>query len=269
MKRMRCLFTAAALGAGIFNFQAATVTFEGNWGGFSGPFTVLPNIAGGNSPDNLFTNAAWGTFLGVWDTQAQGYSVFGKPQFGCGCYFYPQGAVLDVQSGFFLNYTGQTFTWIIPDDLPPPPSVLNLETNKYYLRGPMFYGHSRYEDIVGAPPRDETSLFRYIGGPSGEIYPPKPPSWQAYHFVDGAWTPSEPVLDPLEAAFMVYPTLRIRAAITVAPPVMVLTWPRGELEVAGQPTGPWQTVTNAQAPFVVDLGFALESSRFYRVREWP
>ena len=154
------------------------------------------------------------------------------------------------------------------------PQPLILQSNTYYLLGPASNGISRYENIVGAPPNNETSLFRYVGGMGGSIYsvyPPKPPSWKAYHYVDGAWTPEEPVLNPLEAAFIVYPTLRITATITGAPPFLVLTWPRatyGALEVAEQASGPWQAVSGAQSPYVVNpTGTNL--SRSYRVREWP
>lgn len=257
-----------AFKAGISCLSAATVTLDCPAWTYAKAFTLLPNAAVSNLPDDLFTNAPYGTQAIQWNTESQAFSVFTRIQVGPGR-FIPYGVPMTELNGFFVKTPDdRTFTWTIPDDPPPPPPPLNLESNKYYLRGPAFCGNSKYEDLAGAPPQNETSLYRYQtnGWP---LFPPSPAAYRAYHFIDGAWSPSEPVLDPLEAAFIVYPTLRIKAAITGAPPVMVLTWPRGKLEIADQPSGPWQTVTNAQAPFIVELNSASGPSQFFRVREWP
>lgn len=268
MKTVRRLVITTSLAAAISCLSAATVTLDCPAYTFAKAYTLLPNVAVTNLPDILFTNAPLGMQVAQWNPTVQDFQVFAKIQFGPGL-FTPWGVPMTELNGFFVNTPyDKTFTWTIPDEPPASPPPLNLESNKYYLRGPVFYGNSRYEDLAGAPPKDETSLYRYRtnGWP---LFPPTPAAYQAYHFIDGAWSPSEPVLDPLEAAFIVYPTLRVKAAITGAPPVMVLTWPRGKLEVADQPNGLWQTVTNAQVPYLVDLDSTSRPSRFYRVREWP
>jgi WD40 repeat protein len=43
-----------------------------------------------------------------------------------------------------------------------------------------------------------------------------------------------------------------------------LTWSLGKLEEASQPTGPWQTLTNAVSPLTIPS--TTEHGRFYRVR---
>jgi hypothetical protein len=260
MNNISILALAAAFAAvGAVRLQGE-VSFTCEAGKTSGPYTVLDAIDGGTSLTNLLAAASNKTLVMRWDDQQDKYVYYSKLSGA-----WSVNAELKVGEGFWVwSPMPLTNRWTIGADPPQPP--LALVSNHYYLRGAFVNAYATYEDVVGAPPQSETTLLRYVG--DGVAVDPKgPPLWDVYSFSDGIWTPATPVLRPLEAAFIIYPTLRIKITPTNPPPLRVLTWPRGRLQSCEVIKGPWQDVTNAWPPYGVDPSTNPGGSRFYRALE--
>ncbi len=231
-----------------------------NWRTLSGPFTVLDGIVGGTSITNLFRALQNGSYVLAWRTNVWYIS---KKIAG----YWTVNLIFQAGDGFFVNAGGpqgtQTdITWTVEGGGPRPP--LTLVSNQYYFLGSYTNASATYEDVVGAPPQEGTTLFRHIAG-SWYTFP-NSTNWQAYNFTGGAWTPATPVLDPLEAAVIVYPTLQLQLAPANSEPQVVLTWPRGKLESTGTAAGPWQEISNAAPQIVVDPS-STPGMRLFRARE--
>src|SRR5205814_770985 len=125
------------------------------------------------------------------------------------------------------------------DGIDPPPPPLSLEPNTYYLRGSINPGPATYEDVTGGSPSNHTEVLRFVPGGTA-IEPRAPPLYTRYLYTDGVWTPTAPVLNPLEGVWIIHPYLTLTISLTNSPPGLVLTWPRGTLQVSDGLNGGWQ-----------------------------
>jgi hypothetical protein len=88
-----------------------------------------------------------------------------------------------------------------------------------------------------------------------------------YVYLNGAWSPSTPAINPGEGVLVVYPALRLTSTpVTNSPAGFFLSWPRGKLQASDTLNGPWETLTNT-GPFRVNTEIQPASSKFYRVDE--
>jgi hypothetical protein len=224
----------------------------------NGPYTVL--AGGGTSPDTAFPSAAPNTQLFVWDGNV--FTTYDFDEFDL--VWYPQGGVLVAGNGFFIKSpNAQVLTY--KDGIDPTPPALSLEPNKYYLLGSINYGPATYEDVTGGSPSNHTAVLRFVPGGTA-IEPRAPPLYTRYLYTDGVWSPTAPVLNPLEAVFIIHPYLELTFSFTHSPPGMVLTWPRGKLQASDGFNGPWEAVPDAQSPYPASIE-PTTPSKFYRVEE--
>jgi len=162
-----------------------------------------------------------------------------------------------VSQTFVANFHGRLVPEIASRAEGPPP----LLENRYYFQGSPTGQSATYEDVFGAPPNNETALFRFIAGRSD--INPTGPDYRVYHYNAGVWTPETPILNPLEPVFVVYPYLSVKFTLSGNPKTINFTWPRGTLEEASLPGGPWQTVSAGNSHSVV----ATNQMRYYRAKE--
>jgi hypothetical protein len=269
MKKIRHLLAAGIIGfAGFAAAEDVSFTCIPGPNIFNGPFTVLDGIQGGTWVTNLFAGASNGSlaeyYLNFDGTPGSNYN---RSRIIAG--FWSPNIQLPPGIGFWVNCVRtNTFHWTVNPSSPPP--ALLLVSNIYSFRGSVTNAPATYQDIAGAPPQEDTSLFRYVGPLPGFIFPNVPPvgtNWQAYNFQGGVWTPTDPVMNPLEAVFIVYPTLRVSITSTSPAPQQIVTWPRGMLQSSATPTGPWLTLSNATAPYVVDPSTDTNGMNFFRAGE--
>jgi hypothetical protein len=225
---------------------------------YSGPYTVLEGIAGGYSIVNLFEGLPNATRITWWDKDTQHFrdaqKVFGNWSF-------PK--IFQPGEGFFIQRTfGTNITWSVERTGAMP--QITLVSNQYVFVGSYSNGPATYEDIVGAPPQEGTTLMRHISGAWFTF--PNRTNWTFYHFTGGTWMPSMPIMSPLESVVIINPTLQVQMTSANDGAQFVLSWPRGKLEAAPGLPDSWQEVFNAEPPFVVDPSSEYEM-RVFRARE--
>jgi hypothetical protein len=220
---------------------------------------------------NIFTTPYDGEVIHRWDVVEGIWQVF---TYGEGAGWDPLNPTLNAGEGiyyqarvartFVANLEGNVVPAIAASDpVGPPPPLL---PNRYYFRGSPTGQGATYEEIFQAPPNNETALFRFI--PGGTDINPTGPDYRVYHYKDNVWTPQTPILDPLEPAFVVFPYLSLKYALSGDPTTINLTWPaRGKLEAAPLPGGPWELVTTEGNSYSITPGARTNAARYYRVKE--
>jgi hypothetical protein len=164
---------------------------------------------------------------------------------------------------FVANLHDTLVPEILPYPIGPP---LPLVPNRYYFQGSPSGQSATYEEIFQAPPNNETALFRFVRG--GTDIDPNGPDYRAYYYKDQVWTPHTPILDPLEAVFVVYPYLSLKYTFSGNPGTINFTWPaRGKLEQAPLLTGPWELVATDANSYSIMPGAQTNRARYYRVKE--
>lgn len=111
--------------------------------------------------------------------------------------------------------------------------------------------NANYQQVTGLPPIASAQVMRLGAGQTGLNYPFDPTNltYTTHTFTNGAWSPSEPILGPLESAFFVVPC---GPTLTIAPAgnQFVLMWPTNAGAFALQSTtnpaalSAWGPVTN-------------------------
>jgi hypothetical protein len=230
------------------------------------PFVLSLNY----NATNIFKTPVQGETIYRWNALGSAWSVFTysngvgwisdsqptNPTFNVGEGIYYRALVAQTfVAGFQANLVPEIASPEFP--IPPP-----LFPNQYYFQGSTTGQSTTYEGVFGAPPNNETALFRFIPGRTN-INPG--PDYRVYHYTGGVWTPEIPVLNPLEPIFVIYPYLRLKYTVSGSPRTINFTWPaRGKLEEAALPTGPWATVTTNRNSYSVTPTNGL---RYYRVKE--
>jgi len=111
---------------------------------------------------------------------------------------------------------------------------------------------ANYTQVTGLSPIDSGQVMRLVPGQTTNNYSSVPTTlnYTTYTFTNGAWSPSEPILAPFEAALFMVPC---GPALTIAPTgnQLVLMWPADEGSFALESTtnlaapSTWGPVTNA------------------------
>jgi len=271
MGRFRFALTAVTLVASVPFANAINISVMRGLNPVAIPFVSSLNY----SATNIFSTPYGGEVIYRWNPSARTWSMFTyfeefgswvsngvpiNPTFEAGEGIYYQAYAPQT---FAANFHGNLVPEIVSYPLGPP---IPLIPNRYYFQGSPSGQSATYEEIFRAPPNDETALFRFIRG--GTDINPTGPNYRVYHYKDNVWTPETPLLDPLEAAFVVYPYLSLKYSIAGNPRTLNLTWPpRGKLEQAPLLTGPWELVETEGNSYSITPGAQTNAARYYRVKE--
>jgi hypothetical protein len=248
--------------------RAANIPVVAGFNAITIPFVPSLNY----SANNIFSTALDGEAAYRWNAQTGSWLIYFYDS-GLGGWYADGGGpapIFNVGEGiFYFAVAPQTFVANfhgrnVRDPAAPVPGGQVLLQNRYYFQGSPTGMSASYEDIFGGPPNNETALFRFIRGRSD--INPTGPDYRVYHYTDGVWSPDTPTMDPLEPVFVIHPYLRVKYTVGGNPGQIDLTWPRGELQEAPLPTGPWETVSTTGSHSVTP-GAEPNRARFYRAKE--
>jgi len=266
----------------MFNFKPSLTLAAILLGAATAPAANIPVVTGFNaitiptlislnySADNVFSTAQDGEAIYRWNGGTWSVFIYYAdlpgwdpiaPVFlpGEGIFYFALGPQTFV-ANFHANLVGDA-SGSERGSAPYPNGA--LVQNRYYFQGSPTGQSASYEDIFEAAPNDETALFRFI--PASPDINPTGGYYRIYHYKTGVWTPETPVMNPLEPVFVVYPYLSLKYTRTGN--TIDFNWPRGQLEEADFPTGPWRNVTTSGNTYSVTPNPQTEQARYYHVRE--